>query len=505
MQGENDVRVPKGQTDEVVKLIKASGGIVDAVYYASEGHGFNKLENQEDARRRTIEWFDKYLKAPSAPTAEFARHARERPQAMLGSGTAMWSMAFVFSPFERALIKRYLWPGGEGRVVLLIAAIGMTAVALGVAALIVVMSVMNGARTKLGVQFAGLDGHASISARGQRIPNWRALELAARRQQAVLSTAPAIEGAMMAASAGRVFPAQLRGLRTRDMLASPILSGERTFSGTLPSGAGEIAIGIGLARQLGVTAGSQITLMRPQISPEAGIALKNVNHVVTGIIQTDLPDYDSRLVIMNLAAAQQILDSGDTVSRINLMTPDAERARELLAPLALELRGRAMVRTWRELNKSIFDALALDKIGMFIALSIVVLVALFNIFSSLLMLVSSKVRDIAIIRTMGASRASVAKVFVAVGGAIGSIGATIGCVGGLAIVGGKDSIALFLEKHVVGAAYSAELQSLADLPAQISAIEVMAILAMALGGTILATLYPAVRAAKVHPATVLRY
>lgn len=424
---------------------------------------------------------------------------------MLGIGSMMWSEQLVFSTFEKALVRRYLWPGGEGRVIVLIAAIGMTAVALGVAALIIVMSVMNGARTKLGVQFAGLDGHASISARGHIMPNWRALEQAARRQQAILSTAPALEGAVMAASAGRAFPAQVRGLRGKDMKSSSILAGNRTFRGFLPSKPGQVAIGIGLADQLGVTIGNEVTLMRAKVSPQTDISVVSFAHVVTGVVRTDLPDHDNRLLLMDLAAAQQLLDSGDTVSRINLVTSDAERVEELLAPLALQLRGKAIVQTWRELNKSIFDALAIERVGMFIAISMVILVALFNILSSLLMLVGSKRRDIAIMRTMGASRLSIGKVFVAVGTTIGSLGATVGCTLGLAIIAGKDAIASFLGEYVVGADYIAELRVLTDLPAQISVPEVSAILTMAIGGTVFITLYPASKAASVHPAAVLRY
>ena len=416
----------------------------------------------------------------------------------------MWSKPLVFSTFERALIKRYLWPGGEGRVIVLIASIGIAAVGLGVAALIVVMSVMNGARTKLGVQFAGIDGHASISARGQRVPNWRALELTARRQQAVLSATPALQGAVMAASEGRVFPAQLRGLRNEDMRASPMLAGPGTFVGMLPAHAGEIAIGAHLAERLGVTVGGEVTLMRPSVSQGADLSLKSLSHVVTGVVETGLPDYDRRLVIMNLAAAQQMLEAGDSVSRINLLTRDASRAGELLRPLAAQLQGKAILQTWRELNETIFDALAVEKIGMLVAIGMVVLVALFNILSSLLMLVSSKLRDIAILRTMGATRTSIAKVFVAVGTTIGSLGATAGCLVGLAIIAGKNGIVGFLEP-LVGDVYRAELRVFVDLPAQIGAFDLFAILAMAIGGTVLVTLYPAIKAASIHPASVLRY
>jgi len=149
--------------------------------------------------------------------------------------------------------------------------------------------------------------------------------------------------------------------------------------------------------------------------------------------------------------------------------------------------------------------LAIDQVGMFLAISIVVLVALFNILSSLLMLVSSKVRDIAIMRTMGASRASMCKVFVAVGTTIGSLGTAIGCLAGLSLVGCKDVIAGLVANHIAGTAYGGEVRALIDLPAQISASEVLAILTMAIGGTVLVTLYPALRAASIHPASILRH
>jgi lipoprotein-releasing system permease protein len=412
----------------------------------------------------------------------------------------------ILNRYERMIAKRYLLPGkGEG-FIFLVAGISLMAVALGVAALIIVMSVMNGARTKLAIQFAGVDGHASISRPGVQLADWRELEAEARRQAGVLSAVPALDAPAMASVDGRVLPAAIRGLRPKDMEENPLFQGDgRTLLGFLPREQDDVVVGSQLAAALGITIGSPITIVRPAIEPESGLSLKSISYVVTGLVQTGIPKHDAALIVMNLGAAQQLLDSGDVASRINISTASPDRVAEQLAPLKARLRGGTILQTWRELNKPIFDALALEHIGMFIAVSMIVLVAQFNILSSLMMLVGSKLRDIAIMRTMGASRASILKIFVAVGTAIGSSGALLGSILGLSAVTAKDDVVGFLKAHVLRDSYTMELAVLLDLPVRISAGETAGILAMTLAGTILATLYPAFRAAKVDPATVLRY
>jgi lipoprotein-releasing system permease protein len=412
----------------------------------------------------------------------------------------------VFSRYERLLIGRYLLPRGEGRIIVAVAAIGMTAVAIGVAALIVVMSVMNGVRTKVSIQFAGVDGHASISRSGGRLADWRSLEAEARRHSAVTATVPTLEAPVMASIEDQVLPGRVRGLRTEDMGADPILSGGNgSFLGAIPSQDEDVAIGSDLAARLGAAIGSRLVLMHPTLDRDGTLSVKSVGYFVTGVVETGLPQHDASLIIMKMSAAQAMLGSGDAVSRINLTTPSAERASELLRPLIAQLRGRATVQTWRELNKPIFDALALDQVGMFIALSMIVLVALFNILSSLMMLVRSKVRDIAIMRTMGASRTSIVRIFVAVGTVIGSTGAGIGILLGLSIVAFRKELGNFLTAHVLGNSYATEVALLVDLPAELGIVQGAGILAMAMAGTMLATLYPAMKAANVDPASVLRY
>jgi lipoprotein-releasing system permease protein len=412
----------------------------------------------------------------------------------------------MFSSYEKLLIWRYLLPGAEGRIIVLVAGIGLTAVTIGVAALIVVMSVMNGARTKLAIQFAGVDGHASVSRPGGYLDDWRELEAEARRQAGVVSVVPALDAAAMASVEGRVRPANVRGLQPEDMRADPMFAaGDGAFVGALPASEEEVIVGAGLAAALGISIGSSITIMRPVFGSEQYLSLKSVGYVVTGLVETGIPKHDGSIVVMKMQAAQQMLDSGDVASRINIITAAPDRVAERLAPLEKRLPDGMILQSWRELNKPIFDALALEHIGMFIAVSMIVLVAQFNILSSLMMLVASKVRDIAIMRTMGASRASILRIFIAVGTAIGSSGAVLGSFLGLSLVSAKEDIAAFLKAHVLNGSYRQEMSVLIDLPARISPSETAGILLMTLAGTIVATLYPALRAANVDPAYVLRY
>ena len=411
----------------------------------------------------------------------------------------------MLSSYEKLLIWRYLLPRGEGRIIVLVAGIGLTAVTIGVAALIVVMSVMNGARSKMAIQFAGVDGHASITRPGGQLADWRELEAEARRQAGVVSAVPALDAAAMATVGGRVVPAAVRGLQPEDMRDAMFADGGRSLVGVLPRRNEDVVIGSAVAEILGITIGSPITIMRPSLGGEGDLSLKSLGYVVTGLVETGIPKHDRSLILMNFDAAQQMIESGDVASRINIRTDSPDRVAERLAPLKASLRDGMTLQTWRELNKPIFDALALEHIGMFIAVSMIVLVAQFNILSSLMMLVSSKVRDIAIMRTMGASRASILKIFVAVGTAIGSSGALLGSILGLSAVSAKESIAAFLRAHLPTDSYAKELSVLIDLPAQISLLETVGILLMTLAGTLLATLYPAFRAANVDPGYVLRY
>lgn len=410
----------------------------------------------------------------------------------------------MLSRFERMLIGRYLLPGAGGRIVLLVAAIGMLGVTIGVASLILVMSVMNGAEARLVRQFASIDGDASITRPGEFLKDWRSLAAQARATPGVTSAGPAIERNVVASVNGRTYAADLQGLPPERLAESPLVT-DALVTGHAPTGDGEVVIGSGLAEQLGIFVGEPISLMMVRFEPDGGVKTDFYSFRLAGIFHTDNAKYDATRIVTTMNAVQRMVGEGDVVSRIDIKTRDSEHADAILAPLKAKLAGKATVQTWREMNKALFDALAVEHVGMFIVLSLVVLVALFNIMSSLVMLVRSRRREIAIVRTMGASQASVIRIFVAVGSVIGGIGTVVGLAIGLGLVLSKAPLSAALGAQLASNAAPSGYGVFLDMPFIIGPVELAGIVVMTLVGTVLATLFPATRAAAVDPAEVLRY
>ncbi|RIA43668.1 lipoprotein-releasing system permease protein [Hephaestia caeni] len=412
----------------------------------------------------------------------------------------------MLSRFERMLIGRYLLPGVGGRIVLLVAAIGMLGVTIGVASLILVMSVMNGAEARLVQQFASIDGDASVTRPGEFLQDWRQLAAAAQATPGVVSAGPAIERDVVASVNGRTYAADLQGLPPDRLATNPLVQpGQALVTGHAPQGDGEVVIGSGLAEQLGVYVGEPVSLMMVRFEPDGGIDTDFYSFRLAGIFHSDNAKYDSTRIVATMPAVQRMVGAGDVVSRIDVKTRDSEHADRILAPLKAKLAGKATLQTWREMNKALFDALAVEHVGMFIVLSLVVLVALFNIMSSLVMLVRSRHREIAIVRTMGASRASVIRIFVAVGSVIGGIGTVVGLAIGLGLVFSKAPLSAALGAQMASNAAPSGYGIFLDMPFIIGPLELVGIVVMTLVGTVLATLFPATRAAAVDPAEVLRY
>ncbi|HVI99227.1 MAG TPA: ABC transporter permease [Sphingomonas sp.] len=412
----------------------------------------------------------------------------------------------MLSRFERMLIGRYLLPGVGGRIVLLVAAIGMLGVTIGVASLILVMSVMNGAEARLVQQFASIDGDASITRPGAFLKDWRQIAEQARATPGVVSAGPAIERSVVASVAGRTYAADLQGLPPDRLASSPLVrADEALITGHAPKSDGEVVIGSGLAEQLGIYVGEPISLMMVRFGDDGEIDTDFYSFRLAGIFHSDNAKYDSTRVVATMAAVQRMVGAGDVVSRIDVKTTDSKHADEILAPLKAKLAGKATLQTWREMNKALFDALAVEHVGMFIVLSLVVLVALFNIMSSLVMLVRSRQREIAIVRTMGASRSSVVRIFVAVGSVIGGIGTVVGLAIGLGLVLSKAPLSAALGAQMASNAAPTGYGVFLDMPFIIGPLELVGIVVMTLIGTVLATLFPANRAAAVDPAEVLRY
>ncbi len=414
----------------------------------------------------------------------------------------------LLSRYERMIAKRYLLPGKGERFIALVAAISLIAVMLGVAALVIVMSVMNGFRAELFDKVVGLNGHAVIQGYGGRLPGWREILEETRRTPGVTEATPRIEQPLMASHEGRVEGVLARGMRVEDIRSNAVLKG-KVLDGRLADlvpASGNVAIGARLAEVLGARVGSSISLISPQGQTTVfGTVPRIVSYRVAAIFEVGVYDYDKAFVVMPIEDAQTLLMLGDAVAMIAVQTTDPDRVGEILKPLLPKVGAQGIVTDWRQMNATIFEALQVERVAMFVVLSIIVLVAVFNILSSLIMLVRAKTRDIAILRTMGATRAGLIKVFVTIGTAIGAVGIVAGLILGAIFLFYRQAVVEFVQFVTGQNLWDPSIRFLTELPAKTDPFEVTGIVVMALGLSFLATLYPAFKAASTDPVQVLRY
>ena len=411
----------------------------------------------------------------------------------------------ILSPFEWTIAKRYLLPGKGEAFIALVASISIGVVMLSVAMLVVVMSVMNGFRAELLDKIVGLNGHAIVQAYGGRMDDWENILQEVRQTPGVMRASPLIEQPLLTSFNGRVEAILVRGNTPQDIrnLSSKVVSGNID---ELAPGARKVAIGIRLAENIGARVGDTITVINPQgRSTPFGTLPRQVGYEVAAIFEVGVYDYDGAFVVMPMQDAQTLLLLGDTVQMIEVTVNDADKVGEILAPVQRSLQGRAVVSDWKTINATLFEALQVERAAMAFALSFMVLVAAFNILSSLVMLVRAKTRDIAIMRTMGATRQSLMKIFVTTGFTIGAIGTLAGLAFGFLILAGRKQIV-----EVIGALtgqnlWDPQYRFLTTIPSKIDGMEVGMIVLLALLLSFLATLYPAWKAASTDPVQVLRY
>jgi lipoprotein-releasing system permease protein len=414
----------------------------------------------------------------------------------------------ILNRAERMLARRYLLPGkGEG-FIFLVASISLIAVALGVAAMIIVMSVMNGFRAELFDKIVGLNGHAVIQGFDGRLPDWQRLADAAKKQPGVTSALPLIEQPLMVTANGRFEGALVRGMRVEDIRSNHTIAGN-VVAGDIRSiapGSNRVAIGSVLAQTLGAYPGSQITLWNPEgRSTVVGTVPREVSYTVGAIFEIGVHDYDKIFVVMPMQDAQQLLLMGDQIGMIEIQTDNPDKIDEIVAPLRPLIEGRGAIVTWRQMNSALFQALEVERVAMFVVLCLITLVAAFNIASSLIMLVRAKMRDIAILRTMGASRKGMMKVFMTVGLTIGSLGIVLGLVLGAVFLFFRQDVVNLIERITGQNLWDPSIRYLTELPSKTDPVEVAVIIIVALILSFLATLYPSLRAASTDPVQVLRY
>ncbi|MEZ0243172.1 MAG: lipoprotein-releasing ABC transporter permease subunit [Sphingomonas sp.] len=414
----------------------------------------------------------------------------------------------LISRYERMIARRYLLPGRGEAFIAVVAGFSLVAVMLGVAALIVVMSVMKGFHDELFDKITGLNGHAVVQGYGGQLRDWREIVKTAKATPGVTSATPLIEQPLFASFNGRVEFALVRGMDVADIRDNPTLKGKEVLGklSSLKPGGEEVAIGSRLAESLGASIGSEISIINPSgAATPFGTMFRTVKYRVAAIFEVGVYDYDKSYVVMPMEDAQTLLLLGDSVGMVEIDTVDPERVGEIVAPLAAKVQNRAQVTDWRTMNSELFEAISLDRTVTFTVLSIILVVAAFNIISSLIMLVWSKKRDIAVLRTMGASPAALMRIFVTVGTTIGGIGVVAGALLGFLVIYFRESVVWFIGLVTGQEVWNPAMRFLTELPAKTDPFEVIGICLMALLFSFLATLYPAWKAANTDPVQVLRY
>jgi len=410
--------------------------------------------------------------------------------------------------YELLVGLRYTRAERRNHFISFISLTSMLGIALGVAALIVVLSVMNGFQKEVRARILGVVSHVQITGADNRLADWQVVAREAAAHPQVAAAAPFVNAQGMLLFGASVRGAVVRGIvpQLEEKVAD---IGLHMMAGKLESlvpGEFGIVLGSELARALGARAGDKVTLIAPQglVTP-AGILPRLKQFSVVGIFEVGMFEYDSGLALIHLEDAQKLYGMGDNASGVRLKLYDLFQSREVTRDLVTRLRGDLYVSDWTRSHANYFRAVQIEKTMMFIILLLIVAVAAFNIVSTLVMAVTDKQPDIAILRTLGASPGGIMKIFIVQGALIGAIGTLIGVAGGIALALNIDVVVPFLERLLNVQFLSREVYYITDLPSDLQKSDVVSIALVALALAFLATLYPSWRAARVNPAEALRY
>jgi lipoprotein-releasing system permease protein len=397
---------------------------------------------------------------------------------------------------------------GRNHFISFISLISMLGIALGVAALIVVLSVMNGFQKELRTRILGVASHVQISAASGELVNWQAPLAAAQRHPRVEAAAPFVQAQAMLSFDSLVRGAMIRGVlpAAEDKVADFARHMKSGSLEALKEGEFGIVLGAELARALQVYAGDKVALIAPQglVTP-AAVLPRMKQFTVVGIFEVGMYEYDSGLALIHLADAQKLYRMGDAVSGVRLKVDDLFAAPRIARELLRYVDGDAYVSDWTRNHANFFRAVQIEKNMMFLILLLIVAVAAFNIVSTLVMMVQDKQPDIAILRTLGAAPGSVMAIFVVQGTLIGVIGLAMGVAGGVALALNIDVVVPALERMLGIHFLSKEVYYITDLPSDLQWPDVWVIAGVSFLLTLLATLYPSWRASRVNPAEALRY
>lgn len=413
----------------------------------------------------------------------------------------------MFSAFEWTVAMRYLRPRRKEGFISVIALFSFLGIFLGVATLIIVMSVMNGFRQELLGRILGLNGHVSVYGSVTGLTDYGAMRDVVARMPGVVLVDPMIENQVMVTANGVARGAMVRGLRPEDMRKREIVT-SHIVEGSLDDFGRDdgVLIGARLAERMGLSVGQQITLISPKGNITAfGTVPRMRAYRVIGLFDVGMYEYDSNFVFMPLDAAQTYFNMPDTVTALEIFLDDMQRAPAFARELQHKLAGAGRVHDWQRANASFFNAVQVERNVMFLILTLIIVVAAFNIVSSLIMLVKDKGRAIAILRTMGATRGAITRIFFISGASVGVLGTLCGFAAGLAFCDNIETIRQWIQALTGTNLFAPEIYFLSKLPAVVDPVEVATVTGMALVLSFLATLYPSWRAARIEPAEALRY
>lgn len=408
--------------------------------------------------------------------------------------------------FERLVAGRYLRSKRREGFISVIAGFSFLGIMLGVATLIIVMSVMNGFREELIGRIIGLNGHINVYQRGGPLYNYDALAGHIARMPGVVSAVPSIEGQALMNVQGVAAGVMVRALSAEDFASKPILSTsiKEKLDGNYFS-EDQVAIGTNLAERFRLNLGDRIVLIAPKgKATPFGTVPRSRSFTIGAIFDVGMFEYNNGFIFMPMEIAQTFFDMTDAVSAVEVRVQNPAGLAPIKDAIRADMGDAYGVADWQDNNASFYNALQVERNVMFLILTLIIVVAAFNIISSLIMLVKDKGRDIAILRTMGATRGMVIRIFMYTGTTIGIGGTLAGAALGVAFAANIESIRRFLEGLTGRELFADEIYFLSKLPAKMEAGEVVMIVLMALLLSFAATIYPAWRAARLDPVEALR-
>ena len=414
----------------------------------------------------------------------------------------------MFTPYELCVGLRYTRAKRRNHFISFISLTSMIGIALGATALITVISVMNGFERELRERILGVASHATISAFDRALEDWESLAAAAEAHPEVVGAAPYVESQGMLTHAGQVRGVLIRGVfPSREPRVSEV--GRFLVEGTLESlapGEFNMLIGRDLALRLGATVGTALTLVAPRarITP-AGVMPRMRRFTVTGIFEAGHAQYDTSLAVVHVEDAQRVFRLGRGVSGLRVKLTDMFDAPRVSRELARSFGGQYWLRDWTQHHANFFRALKIEKTVMFVILTLIVAVAAFNLVSTLVMVVTDKESDIAILRTLGASRSSILSIFIVQGTLIGIAGTIAGVAGGVALAAHVETLVPAIEGFFDTKFLSPDVYYISAVPSDMRWRDVAAVGAVAFVMSVLATIYPAWRASRVQPVEALRH